>query len=156
MEKGKIITKTIAVADVVNSNSRVYSIELIEDIIEQFKIRQGSILGELQKDVSEVVSLNNATHVVDDLRIIENHGYKLLQADIFLLKKGIEIFESVGNNNIALSLRGTGNLARPICYCDNKTGFLEGEHHGCFVENYNFITVDLINKQDSAYAKFID
>lgn len=54
MEKGKIITKTIAVADVVNSNSRVYSIELIEDIIEQFKIRQGSILGEFQKDVSEV------------------------------------------------------------------------------------------------------
>lgn len=130
------LTGNILFFDQKNLNGRVYTKEVAESIIEQFKkIRgeQGVFLGEFgypSTPWTNGINLGNISHDVVDLRI--NEDTKSLEGDILILetpagKKALEMLKDPNNYSISCRPRGIGKV--------NDRGE---------IEEYQIISFDLI------------
>jgi hypothetical protein len=160
----------VLIADTINLNDRIYTRDVILDIVRQFNARKTPMMGALiiSPDYKEIssgeISLFNMSHIVKNIKtsfdynheehipgVIDDSKLRIeIEAEIeFLETERGDLAQSM-IGNLALSTRGTGML-QPIVYRDQKTGEWEGEYCGQKVSDYTLEGIDLIQKDTSSY-----
>lgn len=127
--KNCFISGVFMQAEMRNRNGRVYPLtelaracELADGVIKE----TGGIFGELDHPPTLIVNLNNASHVITELKMQGNNAIgkaKLLNTPAGLIAR--ELFDS--GVKVGVSSRGAGEV--------NESGL---------VENFQFITVDIV------------
>ena len=153
------IESILAIANKENLNGRVYSPEVLQDMMNQFENNK-PMFGELGMPSESIVSLKNASHKITSMRIersrLPRKNKKLLK------KKGL--YENWKNNNIS-SLIGeiefldtpNGELAKKMF----ESQFVVVRPRGIGnlvngnVEDYSLISFDIINKEDDSFKGLI-
>lgn len=153
------IEGVLAIANKENLNGRVYSSEVLQDMVKQFENNK-PMLGELGMPSESLVSLENASHKITSMRIersrIPRKKKKLLK------KKGL--YENWKNNNgrilfgtIELLDTEAGKLAKKMF--EDKTAVVRPRGIGNVddgkVQGYSLISFDIINKDDDAFGNII-
>lgn len=149
----------LAIANKENLNGRVYSPEVLQDMVNQFENNK-PMFGELGMPSDSIVSLKNASHKIKQMRIersrLPRKKKKLLK------KKGL--YESWKNNNgrillgtIELLDTDAGKLAKKMF--EDKTAVVRSRGIGNVddgkVQDYSLISFDIINKDDDAFGNII-
>lgn len=149
----------LAIANKENLNGRVYSPEVLQDMVKQFENNK-PMFGELGMPSESLVSLKNASHKITSMRIersrIPRKKKKLLK------KKGL--YENWKNNNgrilfgtIELLDTEAGKLAKKMF--EDKTAVVRprgiGNVNDGKVQDYSLISFDIINKDDDAFGNII-
>ena len=106
----KIYTFPVQVADQPNLNNRVYTKDVLKNIVEKFKTQKHPLLGtigmvEFTKMPDAILDPCLVSHTVEDLRLEDD----VLIADIQVLQTpmGNELANIIDSDNIAFRMAGT-------------------------------------------------
>lgn len=153
------IEGVLSIANKEDLNGRVYSSEVLQDMVKRFENNK-PMLGELGMQTNSIVSLKNASHKMTSMRIersrLPRKKKKLLK------KKGL--YQKWKNNNGCILL-GTielldteaGKLAKKMF--EDKTAVIRSRGIGNVndgkIQDYSLISFDIINKDDDALGNII-
>lgn len=130
-EKFYYIEGIFAQADVRNGNGRIYPRNIMEQQVNAYQsiIAGGTAYGELDHPTSATISMQNASHRMTDLRMMEN-GKDVYGKAVILPNRFGEIAISAlkTGGRLAVSTRGVGSL-------------MEGNVVG---SNFKLITIDIV------------
>lgn len=127
-----IYTANVIAADTPNKNNRVYSMELLYEIVRQFKtLPPRTVMGQMGMSNDAKIHLADVSHLVTDLRVVENR----LVADIELLgtRGGRFLKMLLASDGVRFRLQGIGS---------NKV-HEDGSIH-IDIESYKFISVNAL------------
>lgn len=116
-----------------NENNRIYDLKSCNAILDCYKKKTGIIYGELNHPDSFDVSLQNTSHIIDDMWLDNN----ILKAKIITLnnKQGKKLEKNI--DKMVFSCRSLGHV-------DPDTNI---------VDIHEFVTIDAINWKEDAYIK---
>jgi len=149
----------LAIANKENLNGRVYSPEVLQNMVKQFENNK-PMLGELGMPSDSIVSLKNASHKMTSMRIDRS---RLPRKKKKILKKR-GIYQKWKNNNgrilfgtIELLDTESGELAKKMF--EDKTAVVRSRGIGNVndgkVQDYSLISFDIIHKDDDAFGNII-
>lgn len=149
----------LAIANKENLNGRVYSPEVLQDMVKQFENNK-FMLGELGMPSESIVSLKNASHKMTSMRIERSRLPRKKKKT--LKKQGL--YQNWKNNNgrilfgtIELLDTDSGKLAKKMF--EDKTAVVRsrgvGNVYDGKVQDYSLISFDIINKDDDAFKGII-
>ena len=103
----KLESQFVIAADTPNANGRIYTKECLEQVVAKFK-KDGTMLGELEASNKASVSFSQVSHVVDDIRLVDNN----LVADITVLDTpcGEKLKELLSLGEVSFHLKGVGGV----------------------------------------------
>lgn len=148
----------LAIANKENLNGRVYSTEVLQDMLKQFENNK-PMLGELGMQSDSIVSLKNTSHIMTSMRIERS---RLTRKKKKMLKKQ-GLYQKWKNNGrilfgtIELLDTEAGKLAKKMF--EDKTAVVRSRGIGNVndgkIENYSLISFDIINKNDDSFSGII-
>jgi hypothetical protein len=146
-QKKLYITGPFLQGNIKNRNERIYPTDMLESSIKKYvetKVRHNRALGELNHPPGIEINLNNVSHRIVELKMVESNGVG--KALILDTPKG-QIARALieGGCNIGVSTRGLGKLD------ENKQGVK-------LVSEFDLVTVDIVAEPSApdAYVKAIN
>ena len=154
MEKCKLVISTVLKAGVINGNGRMYDEKALAAAFEQFKKRDHTMYGNLGYPESCVVDLSQVSHKVNKIKmkydkmprklkkklkklgLRNNHCSLIAEIELLDTPKGLEAAKLM--NDLVVRPAGFGTINK-----DNV------------VENYNLITLNLVDKDTDAFKGII-
>jgi hypothetical protein len=137
--KSELFTTSVIKANVMNGNDRIYTDDCIQSMLEQFlesKNKIGGMLGEIGFRQEPMVSLNNASHLVENMYKVDDTLYAEIKfLDTENGKKARELLET-GQFVVRSRSFGTVN--------EDKTVNIE-----------NVISYDIIPKSEDSFKDIL-
>lgn len=153
------IESVLAIANKENLNGRVYSPEVLQDMVKQFKNNK-PMFGELGMSSNSIASLKNVSHKITSIRIERS---RLPRKKKKILKKQ-GLYKKWKNNNgrilfgtIELLDNEFGKLVKKMF--EYNIGVIRprgiGNVNDGKVQDYSLTSFDIINKNDDAFGNII-
>jgi hypothetical protein len=139
-ERSRVVIAPVLFAGVENSNGRTYSINTLEDIIEQTKekIENKCFVGEMGHSDWPGTSISRASHLVKRLWIKD-----------FTLWAEIEILKT-NNGDILLSLVDSFD----VVFRPKGAGTVDG--NGVVKDDYVIFSINAILKQEDSFLEYLE